>query len=191
MQQTQLEWSLAADLGVRRTNVGRWIRSRRTWPVIAVGLLWVGCSAHATRVEYPPNAGSNTLGAALPDFHEGPVALRFGDPGALLVPEGCRVRCAGSSFAQVECHNTLLEARSPAVLWPKPQNEERLANGGVVQWAQYGDDFMGVLVASGGHFALVQKRSTVVGRSDILQLLRSYHTASTEHSQVNCPMVLY
>jgi hypothetical protein len=101
------------------------------------------------------------------------------------------VRCAGSSFAQVECHNTLLEARGPAVLWPKPQNDEQLPNGGVIQWAQYGDEFMGVLVAPGGSFSLLQNRSTDVGRSDILQLLRSYHTAQTEQPEVNCPMVLY
>jgi len=164
---------------------------RQTWLVLAIGLWCAGCSAHVTRVERGSAPGPSILGAASADYHEGPVALRLGDPGALLIPAGCRVRCAGSSFAQIECHSILLEARSPAVLWPKPQNEEQLAGRGVAQWAQYGDDFMGVLVASGGHFALLQKRSTSAGRSHLLQLLRSYHTVQTGQPQVNCPMVLH
>ena len=124
------------------------------------------------------------------DYREGPVALRLGGPGAILVPEGCRVRCAGSTYAEIDCGGTLLEARSPAVLWPDPQNEERLQDGGILQWAQYGDDFLGVLVATESHFALLQRRCTEVGRSLILELLRSHHSPTPREAQVDCPMVI-
>jgi hypothetical protein len=154
-------------------------------------LSFIGCSAHAARVEVPAERSPTSSESASLEYRRGPVALRLGEAAALLVPEGCRVRCAGSSFAEVECADTRLEARSPAWLWPRAQNEERAPGGAISQWGQYGDDFAGVLVASGGHFALVERHSTDAGRSRVLSLLRSYHMPGAGQSHSDCPVVLY
>jgi hypothetical protein len=164
--------------------------SGKTWlAILGGGILCISSpsSAHVTRAGHAPGPRVGPLQAAPSEYHQGPVDLRLGDPGALLIPAGCRVRCAGSSFAEVECRGALLEARSPAYLWPEPQHEERLPGGGVAQWAQYGEDFVGVLVAADTHFALLQRRSTDVGRSHVLQLLRSFHSVQAARPQVNCP----
>jgi hypothetical protein len=156
--------------------------------ILGGGILWISSpfSAHLVKAGHAPGPRVGLLQSAPSEYHQGPVDLRLGDPGALLIPVGCRVRCAGSSFAEVECPGALVEARSPAYLWPEPQHEERLPGGGVAQWAQQGEDFIGVLVAADTHFALLQRRSTDVGRTLVLQLLRSFHTVQTARPQVNC-----
>jgi hypothetical protein len=167
--------------------------SSRSWLVLlGVGVLWPSCasSLHVTRVEHPAVPVSSVLDAGSREYHQGPIDLRLGDPAALLIPEGCQARCAASAFAELDCAGVLLEARGAAWLWPTPQNEERLPGGAVVQWLQSGGDFVGVLVGAEGRFALMQRRSTAVGRSQVLELLRSYHTAQADRPQLNCPMVL-
>ena len=120
-------------------------------------------------------------------YRNGPVDLRLGDGGVLHIPADCRVRCAGSSFAEVECEGARLEARSPAVLWPEPQHQERLPGGAVLQWAQYDGAFLGVLVGPNAQFVVLQQASSDTGRKWVLSLLRGVHTPRNEHSQVSCP----
>jgi hypothetical protein len=129
---------------------------RSSLAVVSVGMLFAFCDRSAHGIQPGHAAGIPGNREIAPrEFREGPVALRLGSPGAILVPEGCRGRCAGSTFAEIDCGGTLLEPRSPAVLWPNPPNEERLQDDGILQWAQYGDDFLGVLAASESHFALL------------------------------------
>ena len=166
------------------------MRLAKTWlAVVGGGILWA-CFLYSAQVTNAAGPRGGPPGAASSEYQQGPVDLRLGDPGALLIPASCRVRCAGSSFAEVECEGALLEAKSPAYLWPEPQHEERLPGGGVMQWAQYDDAFIGVLVAPSGHFAVLQQRSTDAGRRWVLNLLRSFHTPLGERAQVNCPALI-
>jgi hypothetical protein len=60
----------------------------------------------------------------------------------------------------------------------------------MLQWAHHDDAFVGVLVTSSGHFALLQQPSTDVGQRSVLNLLRSFHTPTGERTELNCPMMI-
>ncbi len=63
-----------------------------------VGLMVCGWPSRVGALEHQVAPGANGRRQAQLARHQGPIALR-----ALLVPAGCEVRCAGSSFAKVNC----------------------------------------------------------------------------------------